>query len=329
MIEIKKYPSDFIVEELLDFELEEDGEHLFLYIEKNNLNTKYLCRKLADICQIPVREVAYSGLKDRFAITRQWISINKKYMENLPDIGKIVEEDGGYWQILDKKLHRKKLKIGSHKRNKFELTVRNISPEIKTVAEYKLQQKIFPNFFGNQRFGYNNLDEIRQLVALDKLPKKQDRTWLFSVLRSYLANIQIAMRIKNNILNKFISGDMAIFSNSNARFTVKKEEIDSLNIRAEKLEIKPSVCLIGKSEHFLEDTEIFQLTNQVLGKYQQEFAYLRKYAQQTDFRPANFSPDNLSYEYLDAETMRLNFTLPRGSFATVLIDEIFGENIAL
>lgn len=326
MVEIKKYPSDFIVEELLDFELEGEGEHLFLYIEKNNLNTKYLCRKLADICQIPVREIAYSGLKDRFAITRQWISINKKYTENLPDIGKNIAEEGGYWQILDKKLHRKKLKIGSHKRNKFEIIVRNISPKIKTYAEYKLKQKIFPNFFGNQRFGYNNLDEIRQLVTLDKLPRKQERTWLFSVLRSYLANIQIAMRIKNGLLNKFIIGDVAIFSHSNARFTVKEEEINSLNIRAEKLEIKPSVCLIGKSEYFAENTDIFQRTNEVLAPYQQEFDYLRKYAEQSDFRPANFTPDNLFYEYLDQGTMRLNFILPRGSFATVLLDEVFDKS---
>lgn len=71
----KTYSQDFIVEEQLTIDFSEQGEHLWLQLQKTGLNTAYVARLLAQWAQIPVKDVGYSGLKDRHAVTTQWFSL--------------------------------------------------------------------------------------------------------------------------------------------------------------------------------------------------------------------------------------------------------------
>ena len=52
-----------------------EGEHLWLHIEKSGMNTAYLAKLLSEWADIPLRDVGYSGLKDRHALTTQWFSL--------------------------------------------------------------------------------------------------------------------------------------------------------------------------------------------------------------------------------------------------------------
>ena len=72
---LRCYPEDFRVSEELGFELSGAGEHAFLYLQKRQLNTLEVVRRLSARAGVPARQIGFSGLKDRNAVTRQWFSI--------------------------------------------------------------------------------------------------------------------------------------------------------------------------------------------------------------------------------------------------------------
>ena len=55
-----------------------EGEHVFLYLQKRNLNSMELLQRLAALSGVPERDIGVSGLSDRNAVTRQWFSIGRR-----------------------------------------------------------------------------------------------------------------------------------------------------------------------------------------------------------------------------------------------------------
>ena len=72
---IKVEPADFEVEEVPAYEPIGSGDHLFLWVEKTDLGAEYFIRQLARRLNISSGEVGTAGLKDRRAVTRQWVSV--------------------------------------------------------------------------------------------------------------------------------------------------------------------------------------------------------------------------------------------------------------
>ena len=72
---LKSAPEDFKVTENLGFEPRGEGEHLFLWIEKSMLTTHDLIERVASDFLVKARDIGYSGLKDKNAVTRQWLSL--------------------------------------------------------------------------------------------------------------------------------------------------------------------------------------------------------------------------------------------------------------
>lgn len=66
----KAQVADFVVNERLQLDFTNEGEHLWLHIEKSGINTAYLAKLLSEWADIPLRDVGYSGLKDRQEIGR-------------------------------------------------------------------------------------------------------------------------------------------------------------------------------------------------------------------------------------------------------------------
>ena len=73
---IRSCPEDFRVDEELGFELEGQGQHHWLQIEKSLLTTETVAVSLAKAAGIPRNGVGYAGMKDRNAVTRQWFSVD-------------------------------------------------------------------------------------------------------------------------------------------------------------------------------------------------------------------------------------------------------------
>ena len=79
--------------EELGYDFSGDGEHDYLYIRKRGANTEWVARQLARFAKVAAKDVGYSGLKDRHAVTRQWFVAGEVfYAENDSNI-EINEND--------------------------------------------------------------------------------------------------------------------------------------------------------------------------------------------------------------------------------------------
>src|SRR5262245_56917100 len=83
---IKVEPADFEVEEIPAYEPSGAGDHVFLWIEKTDLGAEYFIRQVARRLAIPNGEVGTAGLKDRRAVTRQWVSVPATSEPALPNL---------------------------------------------------------------------------------------------------------------------------------------------------------------------------------------------------------------------------------------------------
>ena len=126
---IRDKPEDFDVTEELDFEFSGDGEHDYLFVEKTNTNTEWLARQLAKFAEVAAKDVGYSGLKDRHAVTRQWFSVPRW---NQPDWSTF---ELGDVRILDQQRNLRKLRRGAHRRNRFRIVLRGAKKGSDTFQE--------------------------------------------------------------------------------------------------------------------------------------------------------------------------------------------------
>ncbi|TVP61530.1 MAG: tRNA pseudouridine(13) synthase TruD, partial [Halomonadaceae bacterium] len=67
---IRTEPEDFVVDEILGWELDGKGEHLCLWLEKRGDNTEFVATELARLAGCRKMDVSFCGLKDRHAVTR-------------------------------------------------------------------------------------------------------------------------------------------------------------------------------------------------------------------------------------------------------------------
>ncbi|MFX1328636.1 MAG: tRNA pseudouridine(13) synthase TruD [Promethearchaeota archaeon] len=116
------------------------------------MDTFEAIKRISKKLKIPYDYFNYSGLKDKFSISVQKISVKGDYVEELR---KLNLKDIFIRNILPTK---KPVKLGSHRGNHFTIVIRNIenTPYLKSKINKHLNflNKFgFPNYFGLQRFG--------------------------------------------------------------------------------------------------------------------------------------------------------------------------------
>ncbi|MDF1660152.1 MAG: tRNA pseudouridine(13) synthase TruD [Planctomycetota bacterium] len=143
--------GDFTVEEEALYEPSDEGEHCYLWIEKQGISTRGAIRKLSRALGKRERDFGYAGLKDAAGITRQYLSIVHK---GSPE--ELLEASSPKIQILSVKRHKNKLRVGHLKGNQFQLRLRDCADGDLERAEAilaALKERGIPNYFGLQRFG--------------------------------------------------------------------------------------------------------------------------------------------------------------------------------
>lgn len=336
----KAKPEHFIVTERLPETFSEDGEHLWLFLEKTGVNTAHLATLLAKWAKIPVRDVGYSGLKDRHAITRQWLSLCVPHghpeLSTLNDflITKLHAQE--QVQCLKHVRHRQKLNRGTHKHNHFTLTLSDIifhnneNPKSLEIVLDKLVREGVPNFFGQQRFGHDNLAQMLDFFEKtikkpqkNKHPHRLDATTerMVSVARSHLFNEILAKRIKDNTWRTALMGEVFNLNGTGSLFTA--EPSDDICHRLETGDIHPTAPLCGKTDpkSKLPTDAALALEAAILSR--PEYAGLIKGLEQLGIRTARRATrmmiTELNWHWTDEHTLVLDFVLPTGSFATVFL----------
>ena len=245
---IKQRPEDFIVNEQLGFTTTGSGEHLFLYVEKRSLTTMELIEQLAKASGIAARLIGYSGLKDKHAVTRQWVSLHLPGAKEKPQI-----PDTEHYKILQSDWHDKKIRVGVHKANQFEITIRNVkgqSDELENIVAL-IRTHGFANYFGEQRFGRqqdNVAQALRVLNNRHKLKRlsRNKKSLYLSALRSELFNQILSKRVQQGIWMEPVEGDVFMLAGRQSIFAEALSE--EILQRYKELDIHSALSMAGTGE---------------------------------------------------------------------------------
>ena len=333
---------DFFVEEIPLYEFSGEGEHLILKIRKKNLTTWEMLDILSNYLGIKKKEIGYAGLKDKNAITIQYISLPKKYQERLKSF------EHKQIKILEEFIHHNKIRIGHLKGNRFWLRFKKVLDTQKVKIENLLkwiEQNGMPNYFGVQRFGNSGLNFLEGKALVEgkmKLRDKKKREFLISSYQSFLFNSLLAKRVLiSNLLQEFSEKETAkalglneeILKNIKQQKNYFKllegdlfmhypygkiffEELDIASNRFLQKDIAPTGLLPGKKVQ-LAKKSAFEL----------EKEYNIAIPEKGSRRYMWIFPEDISYKYNKENAwFELEFFLPKGSYATVLVDFLKGNS---
>ncbi|QEQ95734.1 tRNA pseudouridine(13) synthase TruD [Neptunomonas concharum] len=316
---IRHTPEDFRVSEIPSFLPEGEGEHVFLLIRKTGENTDWVARQLAGFCQIPVNDVGYAGKKDRHAVTEQWFSvklpINRQMTWSL--------FGGETIQVLKAERHLRKLRLGSLLGNRFSLRLRNVTDEQSFIERIDMIKSGVPNYFGEQRFGFDggNLAKGVALLKGEFKERQRHKKGLYiSAVRSWLFNHCVSERIRQNLWNTILPGDAMVLSGSKSHFVA--EALDEvLPERLAKGDVHLSAPLWGRGR--LQSTdEAAEWESKTVEPWDEITERLAYVGLQQERRSMRLIPDGLQAEKEADGTWLLNFSLPAGAFATSVLREL-------
>ena len=117
---IKVRPEDFEVEEIPAYEPCGSGEHLFLWMEKRDVGAAWFVKEVARRLGVAAGAVGTAGLKDRHAVTRQWVSVPAAAESGLAQL------DGDGIALLRVSRHTNKLRPGHLRGNRFRVLIRDV-----------------------------------------------------------------------------------------------------------------------------------------------------------------------------------------------------------
>lgn len=243
-------PADFIVTEQLGFLPEAHGDHLWLWVEKEELNTLQVVDRLARMFDIPRKAIGFSGLKDKTAVTRQWISLPMP-ATGMPELAvwELLVAQG--ITVLAVHRHPRKLKRGTHRFNQFTLNIEfsNADRDEVLARWSRIVAEGVPNYFGAQRFGHGGRNIEHAFALFEKgWRKRDDKQGIYlSAARSLLFNRVLAARVEKGNWNHALPGEVFNLDGTASRFVAETLD-ETLHARMERLDIHPTGPMWGKGE---------------------------------------------------------------------------------
>jgi len=335
MYKLKQLPEDFVVIELPVVKAEPRGNYLYFWMKKKEKNTLDAVKELAKMLWIKEKDIGFAGSKDKHAVTEQLISltgITKEMVENL-NIKQVLLQFYGYGKTP--------ISLGDLQGNEFELIVRNLTTE--KIEEITLVE----NYFDEQRFSEHNVKIGRYLLkkefgkavslvddlkvrmhleqkptdhvgALKVLPIRLLRMYV-NAYQSYLWNKTVAAYLeqKGKVLKteKYSEGELVFVSDAE-RFT------------------KVSIPLIGFGHEDVEDAEIQEIIDQIMDEENLSYTdfiikQIPELTLEGELRKVIVPVHDLEIgkKMIDElhkgkKKVKVSFTLPKGSYATMVIKRI-------
>ncbi len=335
MYKLKQLPEDFVVTEISSIQKSEQGKYLYFWMKKTERNTLNAVKELANRFRIREKDIGFAGSKDKHAVTEQLISFTGVKKENVERI-KIRDVVLGFYGCGNEPIS-----LGNLVGNKFEIVIRNLDREKIEKIDY------MENYFDEQRFSENNvsigkyllkkdfaeavslIDELKVQKYLEQKPK--DYVGALKVLplrllrmyvnayQSYLWNKTVAEYFKKNgkVLRKvpYSEGELVFVSNTD----------DFKNLK---------IPVIGFGQEDFGDKKIQAIIEQIMKEEALSCAdfiikqipeltlegELRKVVVSVqDLKIGRKAKDELNPK---KKKTKINFALPKGSYATMVIKRI-------
>lgn len=326
---IKVEPEDFEVREIPAYEPSGEGPHYYLRVEKRDVDGRSMVDAIADRYGVDKADIGTAGIKDRRAVTRQWVSIPAHSVdEPRPEF---IDEQ---IEVLRVSRHRNKLGTGHLNGNRFSVWIRDTErsgPELREAVEAvrdRIDDIGLPNYYGLQRFGNNNSTlraGLKWLVKGEKPRTHFLRKMAASAVQSEVFNRVLKYRLEADSWKTVVDGDIFEKTDTGGRFWIDESEREETQRRLEQREIVVTGPMPG-SKRGLADGRAGEIEREhmaQLGIGEEDVHAFGRRGRGTR-RPMTIYIDELGVE-VDGRDVRLDFELPAGSYATVLMREFMGD----
>lgn len=325
-MKIKEACEDFLVDEipLIDLYQEEAAQHQVYRLKKTNYTTQRALTHIARALKIPQKYISYAGTKDKNAITTQYITIAGAKRDRVDRL-----------ELKDLELtfvgYRKdRLMLGDLTGNKFSLLVKEVDFVKGVPSTFYV-----PNYFDEQRFSSHNVQLGRFLL------KKQYKEAVELIMEVDDDFKEVFSTHLNKQTNDYI-GALRILPRRTLLFYVHAVQSFIFNQA-----LKEKIQLLGdvKKVAYSEGTFVFPL--EVLQRVVQDQGELMGFESQEDYEgiePFDFINKSLPELALEGGSrplyskveecvlsqeesgVRVEFTLLKGSYATIVLKQLFLAN---
>lgn len=313
--------EDFEVEEVPAYPPSGAGDHVLVFIEKAGITTREAVQRLCQSTGTDPKAAGWAGLKDKHGVTRQWLSLYGTTPESV--CGASTEG----LQVLEAARHSHKLRTGHLRANRFSVRLRDFDlariDDLHRVLDL-LESQGLPNYYGEQRFGREGQNVSRALswvLKKGRAPRSSfQRKLEMSALQSELFNAVVAQRVEEAALGRIWPGDLVKKHDTGGMFVV--EDIEEAQLRANRWEISPTGPIFGAKMRWPQGEARIreQAILQEKGLTADDFAKWKRIAPGT--RRWVRAPIEKVTRKVRGDVVELDFTLPAGSYATILIREI-------
>ena len=319
----KRDAADFLVVENLGFEPDGQGEHLWLQVRKTGCNTQDLVTAIESDLKVRGKNIGYSGLKDKHAITTQWLSVAYPIANVLPEISSLFTTLNGV-EVLQLIRGGKKLRRGVHRENQFTIRLYDIEhgqSEIDSRLN-SIRKQGFPNYFGAQRFGVDgrNVDHARSMFTRKRKLTRLKKSLYLSAARAYLFNKVLDARLQTGSWQQVQCGDVCMLSGTNSIFTCDPLDAD-IQQRYDQHDLHITGPLHGRGEPMTAGS-VLELESDCLATEALLCDGLEQAGLKNERRALRATASELQWNWEDDGTLELSFTLQRGVYATSLLSEI-------
>jgi tRNA pseudouridine13 synthase len=328
---LKATPEDFRVEELPLYAPAGQGDHTWVEVEKRLRTTDEVAAELAAAAGVDAGRVGWAGRKDRAAVATQWLSL-----PGLPP-ARARELAGDGWRVLQAAAHGERLRMGELRGNRFTLVVREVGAAAHAGALALLAEIAahgLANRYGAQRYGATGENPRLGGRLLRGEPVPGGRR----LQRLYLSALQAAifddaLRARPAAPHCVLAGDLVLIASSGALLHAPalgdEAELAPLQARVDTFAASPTGPILGHKMR-APTGETLRREREAAARWGVPWApalpRLRGHLLPGGRRALRILVSELEHRHdAAAGTLELRFVLPPGSYATVLVEELFPE----
>ncbi|HTV20214.1 MAG TPA: tRNA pseudouridine(13) synthase TruD [Polyangiaceae bacterium] len=311
-------PEDFVVDEQPLYVASGQGDHWYVRLRKREATTLDLRAAVAEAAGVAAGDVGYAGMKDKHAVTTQWLSV-PVVRARPPEAWQLPAP----FSLLEVSRHNNKLRVGHLEGNHFTIRLVDVgagAPEQLDRFFERVAAQGLTNYFGAQRFGsgQQNLDGALFALRRGRLgPRAGTRgKFLASVIQSEVFNRYAIERVALGA-GRLLAGDVVRFRDGRAMFSV--EDAEREQPRLDRGELRLTGPMVGPKMKASagEPLRLEQAALDGLGLDEPALRALGRWAPGTR-RDLLLWPSGLAHEPA-AGGVTVRFALPAGAYASLVI----------
>jgi tRNA pseudouridine13 synthase len=320
MYKIKQVPEDFVVKEILDFALSENGKIPVFLLKKRDYTTEDAVARIADFYHVSRKYIGYAGIKDRKAVTEQYISINvlrRKFEEmHLADLNLT------FFGYIDEPIY-----TGRLKGNQFGIIIRNVAlSDCERLRKNSSGPMFVPNLYGEQRFSKNNAEIGRRILKRDFKKAAELAAEGNGAIKDFLEKhptdyagglrrlpLKISKLFVHSYQSELFNRAAADFLSRNKSAKNQKIPIVGFGTEFEDSTIKGIYLRILEEEGITLRDFIIRGIPELSSEGNERDLF----AEVSDFKMGTIDADELN---AGAKKVSVSFSLPKGCYATVAIE---------